>query len=651
MQSEKRNQFAKPSPPISFATSLIENVKIKFADLNTFVITKNQRRESPVSDSKICPRMGADENYSDAITGYDEMGLFESSNPSRRFTLIRMGIAAFLIVFVIVMSITSLAMLSKNTKATEKTYNELLNYINNGGGSGAVTSSPDPPELCSVGVAEDDRFDCHPDNNANSDQCLARGCCWNETRSNTNIPFCYFPTGYQGYKVASAEEGPDCIVVNLERQIASGFPKDIKYVRVEITTLDEHKLRIKIDDPTAMRFEVTLPPLNNIPDRRSSSPKMYRVEVSKDGLLQVARIKSGVIIFNVDLQRLVFSDQFIQLTNKVGSRHLYGLGEHKGVFRKEVTWKRYTMLNSDRMPTENEPLYGTHPFYIMQEDDSRVDSHGVLLFNNNPQDIILQPTPAVTYRTIGGVLDFYIYLGPTPQGVVAQHIELVGKPQMPPLWGLGFHLCRYGYNSLDNTNKTMMRNIEAGVPLDVQWNDIDYMDEFNDYTYDKVKFAGLPEFVDSLHERGMKWVPIVDPAVSASETPGKYDPFDDGVLLDIFIKNSTDELYVGKVWNTKTSVWPDFTNPKVNLYWAKECKEFYQQVKFDGIWIDMNEPSNVYNGNPDGCEADPLNSPPYLPGGQPLEQRTLCATAKHYEGRHYDVHNMYGIYEAKATQL
>ena len=83
-------------------------------------------------------------------------------------------------------------------------------------------------------------------------------------------------------------------------------------------------------------------------------------------------------------------------------------------------------------------------------------------------DVILQPTPAITYRTIGGVLDFYFFLGPSPQDVTSQYIELVGKPQMPPFWALGFHLCRWGYGSVENTRKVMERNLEAGVPLDVQ---------------------------------------------------------------------------------------------------------------------------------------------------------------------------------------
>lgn len=58
-------------------------------------------------------------------------------------------------------------------------------------------------------------------------------------------------------------------------------------------------------------------------------------------------------------------------------------------------------------------------------------------------DVILQPTPAVTFRTIGGIFDIYFFLGPTPADVVKQYSEIVGKPFMPPYWSLGFHLCRY----------------------------------------------------------------------------------------------------------------------------------------------------------------------------------------------------------------
>lgn len=36
----------------------------------------------------------------------------------------------------------------------------------------------------------------------------------------------------------------------------------------------------------------------------------------------------------------------------------------------------------------------------------------------------MQPAPAVTYRTIGGILDFYIFFGDTPEKVVQEFLEV-----------------------------------------------------------------------------------------------------------------------------------------------------------------------------------------------------------------------------------
>jgi len=82
----------------------------------------------------------------------------------------------------------------------------------------------------------------------------------------------------------------------------------------------------------------------------------------------------------------------------------------------------------------------------------------------NRAEVELQPLPAITFRTIGGVLDFYIFLGPTPDSVIQQYTALIGLPQMPPYWALGFHLCKYGYNSADNLKKVINRNRQLGIP-------------------------------------------------------------------------------------------------------------------------------------------------------------------------------------------
>lgn len=42
-------------------------------------------------------------------------------------------------------------------------------------------------------------------------------------------------------------------------------------------------------------------------------------------------------------------------------------------------------------------------------------------------DVALQPAPALTWRTIGGILDFYIFTGPDPASVIGQYIEVIGR--------------------------------------------------------------------------------------------------------------------------------------------------------------------------------------------------------------------------------
>ncbi|XP_065290344.1 lysosomal alpha-glucosidase-like [Dermacentor albipictus] len=496
-----------------------------------------------------------------------------------------------------------------------------------------------------------DRFDCYPGNVASEEDCEARGCCWGtlgdaSPDGEPTIPNCYYPADYQGYVLDGLNHFPDRISAKLRRKIPSGIDKDVQSVAVNIVFYENDTARITILDATQTRFR---PPVPQIPERKYTGSRLYNVSLSKDGQLRVYRFdRHSTTIFHTNLSRLVFTDQFLQLSTLLPSDYVYGLGEQWTTLRRNVSWTRRFVFNRDRPPKPGKNTYGTHPILLGVDNDRQ--GYGVFLHNSNALEVVLQPTPAVTFRALGGVLDLFVFAGPTAANVVSQLQHVVGMPAMPPYWGLGFHLCRFGYNSLNRTRYIMEMNIKAGIPLDTQWSDIDYMISRNDFTYDKDRFRGLPEFVSELHASGRHYVMIVDPAVSGSEAPGSYPPYDDGVAMDIFVKNITGGIVYGKVWNNKSSVFPDFSHPNATAYWMKQFTRFHDEVPFDGAWIDMNEPSNFYDGHQDGCPPNQKeDQPPYVPGGEKLCALTLCMSDRHYISSHYNVHNIYSQLEARAT--
>ncbi|GFQ90813.1 lysosomal alpha-glucosidase [Trichonephila clavata] len=459
----------------------------------------------------------------------------------------------------------------------------LLFYFINGESFRSHGKGGSKPDTCSIPDVE--KFDCHPDRPISEAECLKRGCCYipasdlsvkdsDLTKSSfLGVPSCFFSRNHKGYEIDNIIKDADHIEATLSRNISSGFPKDVQKVHLNITFIDNVNLRIKLTDADSNRFEPDIPLHYKIVHKRN---ELYTVELGLDGLLSVKRKATGAIIFKTNLSQLVFSNQFLHLSSHTASSYLYGLGEQKEGILRSFNWMRYTIFNQGDLPVPHRNLYGSHPFYLVLEPNG--NANGVFLVNSNAMDAVLQPTPAISLRTIGGVLDFFVMLGLSPSDVVEQYTSIVGRPFMVPYWSLGFHLCKYGYDSLDNTNETLQRNLDKGVPIDVQWNDIDFMKRYLDFTYDPVNFAKLPEFVDDLHARGMHYVAMFSPGVSNSEEPDTYPPYDEAAKLDLFVKNATGSDFEAKVWNWNLTVFPDFSNPATPSYWAKQFQKYHSEL-------------------------------------------------------------------------
>ncbi|KAJ8001406.1 hypothetical protein DPEC_G00169180 [Dallia pectoralis] len=498
------------------------------------------------------------------------------------------------------------------------------------------------PQAC-AGVPEAWRFDCYPERGVvvTRELCEARNCCFIPASSSSSppssgrngVPWCFYSPTFPSYSLVSLNQTEQGIVGSLVRTVKTYYPKDVLTLRLDVLYETDHRLRVRITDPSAARFEVPI----TVPSAtvKASSPA-YTVELTNQPYgLVVKRTSTGAVLVNTSVSPLFYCDQFLQMSSSLASQYVYGLGEHRSTFLHDIHWNTLTMWARDAAPVELTNLYGAHPFYLSMEEGGGGTAHGFFLLNSNAMDVVLQPGPAITWRTIGGILDFYVFLGPEPASVIGQYLEVVGYPSMPISWALGYHLCRWGYRS-SNATWDVVRNMRNyGIPQDVQWNDIDYMDHSLDFTFDPVNFATLSD---------------MDPGISSVQPKEQYWPYDEGLKRGVFINQSDGETLIGKVWPGLTA-FPDFSNPVTHEWWYENLQRFHDKVPFDGLWIDMNEPSNFLDGSTVGCPDNELENPPYTPGilGGLLRAKTACASALQKTSSHYNMHSLYGLLEAEAS--
>ncbi|XP_069485323.1 lysosomal alpha-glucosidase-like [Ambystoma mexicanum] len=505
---------------------------------------------------------------------------------------------------------------------------------------------------CSDNIPVQERIDCHPQHGPTQEKCEVKGCTWCATTV-PNAPWCYYSADdqYEYTMVGSPKKTSKGWRVVLTKQSSKSlFGNDITPIVMDVEFHTKKRLRFKIYDPNSRRFEV---PLHiESPSTEATDPD-YGIEFKNEPFFhfQITRRSTGTVLWDTSLGGLTFANQFLQITTALPSSSIYGFGEHEHPnFKHDLNFVTYPMYSRDQPPEPFANLYGVQPFYMCLENDT--NAHGVLFLNANAQEVLLKPSPSLTLRTIGGILDFYIFLGPTPESIVQQYTEAIGRPFLPPYWSLGFQLSRYGYKSLAKLKETVRRTRQYDIPHDVQYGDIDYMDQQMDFTIDQVNYAGLPDYVKELKKDGMHYIIILDPCLSMDQPPGTYKPYEVGQQLGIWVNNSDGVTpAAGKVWPPGSTVFPDYSNPKTADWWIQACVDFKDVLDYDGIWIDMNEPANFGTGQNTGCAANNLNYPPYMPkilGGN-LADKTLCADSKTYAGDLYDTHSLYGWFQAEPT--
>jgi alpha-glucosidase len=236
--------------------------------------------------------------------------------------------------------------------------------------------------------------------------------------------------------------------------------------------------------------------------------------------------------------------------------------------------------------------------------------------------------------THGDEFDYYLLYGPTPAEVVERLTDLVGRPALPPLWSLGYHQSRWGYDSSDKALALADRFRQRTIPLDAIHLDIDYMRGYRDFTWDPLRFPDPPALVAALRAQQVRVVTIIDPGVKYDLNAG-YAPADQGLAQDVFVRKADGTPFTGYCW-PDASLFPDFTRAATRAWWGN-CHEGLVEAGVAGIWTDMNEPSIFERPFSEGGGGQ-LPMPPDTPLGEEGE-RTAPAEAR----------NAYGLLMCRAT--
>lgn len=272
---------------------------------------------------------------------------------------------------------------------------------------------------------------------------------------------------------------------------------------------------------------------------------------------------------------------------------VYGLGEaNRGINKRGYCY--ISDCADDPNHTEDKlSLYGAHNFILVSGRETFglfVDYPGKLTF-----DIGYDCPDLLTVSCARADLDLYVLEGESPADIVKQFRNMIGRSYIPPKFALGFGQSRWGYKTKEDFVRVAENYRKNHLPIDMIYMDIDYMEEYKDFTVNQEEFGDFSAFVEAMKEKNIRLVPIIDAGVKIEEG---YPVYEEGIAQGYFCVREDKTPFTAAVWPGYTH-FPDVLNPKARA-WFGEKYRFLTDMGIEGFWNDMNEPAIFYT--PEGIE-------------------------------------------------
>ena len=272
---------------------------------------------------------------------------------------------------------------------------------------------------------------------------------------------------------------------------------------------------------------------------------------------------------------------------------VYGLGEaNRGINKRGYCY--ISDCADDPNHTEDKlSLYGAHNFILVSGRETFglfVDYPGKLTF-----DIGYDCPDLLTVSCARADLDLYVLEGESPADIVKQFRKMIGRSYIPPKFALGFGQSQWGYKTKEDFVRVAENYRKNHLPIDMIYMDIDYMEEYKDFTVNQEEFGEFSAFVEAMKEKNIRLVPIIDAGVKIEEG---YPVYEEGIAQGYFCVREDKTPFTAAVWPGYTH-FPDVLNPKARA-WFGEKYRFLTDMGIEGFWNDMNEPAIFYT--PEGIE-------------------------------------------------